>query len=423
MENCSGYFCIALVISILINPTTLAALTKPESYGAIQGNNENLLDLEIEHETVRQDGVVTPTPSPSPDASECSCASGVRVRKEVGSLTSAEWTSFARAFRALKDTNDGQSTFENFVRTHLRGVRDAHGTSQFGPWHREFLFQVECRLRRIDPSVTIPYWDWSIDSAAPHLSPVWNRIGGAVEGGAIPNAPFRGWSSAVATQHNVLRGFTAGQGGSFEERIENEETIRNLQTDASSNFADFSAALEDAHGTVHVGVGGDMGSTVTSPNDPIFYLHHAFVDKVWNEFQKLPGKSRLYDGTHRGAPVSLSDTTPAWSGTMRDFFDRDRCVVYEQPTRAGVPASSSLSVSGRSTTAALVQEAAQVATPEETKKLEGATEDRKAAVAKRIKKNAAIRKWALQNGFSKERMQKGLAVINKADPSIDSSEV
>jgi Common central domain of tyrosinase len=40
------------------------------------------------------------------------------------------------------------------------------------------------------------------------------------------------------------------------------------------------------HNRVHVWVGGSMGP-VTSPNDPVFFLHHCFIDKLWADWQRL----------------------------------------------------------------------------------------------------------------------------------------
>jgi len=37
----------------------------------------------------------------------------------------------------------------------------AHQDSVFFPWHRELLYQFEKLLQSADPSVTIPYWDWT----------------------------------------------------------------------------------------------------------------------------------------------------------------------------------------------------------------------------------------------------------------------
>jgi hypothetical protein len=37
----------------------------------------------------------------------------------------------------------------------------AHGGSNFLPWHREYLVELENRMRLFNPLVTIPYWDWA----------------------------------------------------------------------------------------------------------------------------------------------------------------------------------------------------------------------------------------------------------------------
>ena len=42
------------------------------------------------------------------------------------------------------------------------------------------------------------------------------------------------------------------------------------------------------HNRVHVWVGGDMGPA-TSPNDPVFFLNHCNVDRIWAGWQLRPG--------------------------------------------------------------------------------------------------------------------------------------
>ena len=52
------------------------------------------------------------------------------------------------------------------------------------------------------------------------------------------------------------------------------------------NFTDFELALRvDLHGTVHCVIGGTMCSH-ESAAAPEFFLHHSFVDKIWNTWQK-----------------------------------------------------------------------------------------------------------------------------------------
>jgi hypothetical protein len=57
-------------------------------------------------------------------------------------------------------------------------------------------------------------------------------------------------------------------------------------TMAQTTWNDFRTSLEGIHNSVHVSVGGQMG-TASSPSDPIFWLHHAFIDKIWADWQKL----------------------------------------------------------------------------------------------------------------------------------------
>ncbi len=61
----------------------------------------------------------------------------------------------------------------------------------------------------------------------------------------------------------------------------------------------FRKALEEVHGHIHLWVGGSM-FPMTSPNDPVFFLHHCYVDRIWDRWQiNKPDNDDYYpsDGT------------------------------------------------------------------------------------------------------------------------------
>jgi len=104
--------------------------------------------------------------------------------------------------------------------------------------------------------------------------------------------------------------------------------VTNFEAPAGSGFASFGGgaipqplhvdldqnegALETTpHDTVHVDIGGWMGSINLSARDPIFYLHHANIDRLWKRWLALGGG--------RQDPVS----DQVWMNTMFTFFDEN----------------------------------------------------------------------------------------------------
>lgn len=100
----------------------------------------------------------------------------MRHRRNVTSLTPDQRAAYVNAVLELKK----KGRYDQYVHWHHHvmvptvlpdepkdaGYRNgAHLGPAFLPWHREFLLQLEDDLQAIDPSVTIPYWDWAADAA------------------------------------------------------------------------------------------------------------------------------------------------------------------------------------------------------------------------------------------------------------------
>lgn len=262
-----------------------------------------------------------------------------RRRREVSALSEAEWQRFLRALNTLKFNstsrrNPSISAFEDLAVIHTEFVQEAHGGAYFLPWHRLFLYLYESLLREIDPGLTIPYWNWSVerpDNAA--QSSIWNRFGHhsatQTEPQCVDEGPWAGWTTNHQTPHCLMRGLTTGPFGTFPP-LEPYFNIMNLIS-SDLDFYSFATTVEAIHGSAHVGVGGDMAILGTAPNDPIFFMHHAFVDYIWYRWQRNGGGSPgRYGGTHptlNGGEVSRDDRMAEFMKTVGDAQGLN-CVRY-----------------------------------------------------------------------------------------------
>jgi tyrosinase len=189
----------------------------------------------------------------------------------------------------------------------------AHNGPVFLPWHRYMLLVRENELRIIlsNDDFRIPYWDWTSDSPAPGDSGLWadDVMGGL--GFPVSSGPFqrnssvgREWEIKLAMNpstgqlQRVSRGLRRdlGVSGSIPSASDVRDalllpTYDALPWDNNSSFNAFRQRAESLHNVVHVWIGnrsGDM-SLATSPNDPVFFLHHANVDRLWRAWQEQYG--------------------------------------------------------------------------------------------------------------------------------------
>jgi len=186
----------------------------------------------------------------------------------------------------------------------------AHGTPWFLPWHRVMLFKFEEDLRAIDPCVTLPYWDWSLDSPSEISSPVFAASAFGAKLGSpgtfcTTNGATFGWTPSTGGQ---VLGSCVSRRASVAQFTDTSTLVGLL---ATPNYATFWPSIEGGpHGSVHMYVGGTsashMGNIQWSPDDPLFFLHHAFVDAIWAAWQAC----HLYDAVSAAAL-----TTQIYSGT------------------------------------------------------------------------------------------------------------
>jgi tyrosinase len=88
----------------------------------------------------------------------------VRVRKNIECLSKDELDRFRRAIRIMRCYDPyhqyDQRSFRFWADVHANNCQ--HGWEQFLSWHRLYLYNFEQQLLDIDPTVTLPYWDWPL---------------------------------------------------------------------------------------------------------------------------------------------------------------------------------------------------------------------------------------------------------------------
>jgi len=221
----------------------------------------------------------------------------VRCRKNYRDLTAAERDRFVGALHHVKATG----VVDQFASDHDLYFHSAHHSSHFLPWHREFLRRFEDALRTYHPDVTLPYWNSTVDTN--------------------PSDPL--WDAAFMGQFDAAWGLGRALGAASLPTPADVQTVLGLAT-----YDAFWPDLEvDIHNPPHNWVGGVM-ATGASPGDPVFYLHHAWIDLLWAQWQLLhPGAAFVSSGAGAG----LGDAMPPWPTPPTDVLDHRTINLYSYP--------------------------------------------------------------------------------------------
>lgn len=236
----------------------------------------------------------------------------VRVRKNANALTPGERDRFVAAFAQLN--NHGAGRFADFRDMHTAvSSPQAHGAPGFLPWHRAYLLDLERLLQAIDPSVSLPYWRF--DKPAPNIFTL-DFLGVSDPLGTVqfnPANPLRFWVTDGVQGINrrpLFSTSTAPPG-----------LLTEAQTLALGNqYRRFRNLEGNPHGSAHVSFGGAISSIPTAAKDPLFFLLHCNVDRLWAKWQRKLGRfdpvqAASYD-SNPGNPVghNLGDTMWPWNG-------------------------------------------------------------------------------------------------------------
>jgi tyrosinase len=264
-----------------------------------------------------------------------------RLKREIVPLTTFDY--------GIPGTPSPVSTWDVFVIWHHRamwtpvpiGINPehrnlAHAGPVLLPWHRLMLLLLEGHIQRVlgDPAFALPYWDWAVDGLmAIPVQPsalIWTAAYMGYQGDPVPTGPF----AFNPADPNTFRVTIVS--GAREGLLQTDRGLQrhfgsptmglptSVEVTAALNTADPSITVYDAepfdwtttwgfrarlegyfpdglHNKVHRWIGGDMLPS-SSPNDPVFYLHHCNVDRIWEAWMGRLGRVYVPDMT---APLTL----------------------------------------------------------------------------------------------------------------------
>ncbi|THW47849.1 Di-copper centre-containing protein [Aureobasidium pullulans] len=335
---------------------------------------------------------------------DVSCQYGnAKVRKEFRYMSNEDRKAFTDAATCLMKTPPQhmradqaknypgvKSRHDEYVATHINMTMNIHATADFLAWHRNFIWHYESDLKTLcGYEGTLPYWNWALDAAAPQDSPLFNGdeysmgsngeyISGRSDtylytqginmppgtgGGCVNSGPFKSVQLHLGPldlpnaenvdsnyQYNprcLKRDFNSFFSNSYNTISNVTELV--LESIYLEDFQDRMQGYASGdpfgvHGGGHWTVGGDASDFHSSPNDPLFFLHHGMIDYIWTTWQNLDIYRRqlIIKGTSTlgnsppSAEMTLDDMIPFGFVTgdiefrkLMDTFGDAYCYRYE----------------------------------------------------------------------------------------------
>ncbi|MCJ1403805.1 hypothetical protein MMC11_007028 [Xylographa trunciseda] len=309
----------------------------------------------------------------------CQISNGY-VRQEWTNLTSTQKTAFTDAILCLmskpsisppSEVPGARSRYDDFVATHINQTLTIHGTANFLFWHRYFVYTFEQALRNeCGYNGYVPYWNWGKSALDPINSPYFdgsaesmsgngvyeahnatealptglNPIPPGKGGGCVKTGPFKSISvnlgpvAPTLAEPEVVPGPNMGLGYNprcmkrdispwVSSQWNTDADTYNLIANNGSNIYWFQTIMQGlfdqgfygVHTGGHFTFGGDPGGDIfSSPGDPMFWLHHAQIDRVWWIWQNQNIAARL---NQVSATITINNTPPSRNGTLQDKVD------------------------------------------------------------------------------------------------------
>lgn len=250
----------------------------------------------------------------------------INVRKNTKDLTREEWDELRRGIALMKersalnkldplgfsfqanihgwDKYDG-SEKANRIADKYSWHRCQHGHYFFLVWHRMYLYHFERILQKItgNSSLAVPYWDYfdpeerSIPEpfripADPETNPLYVK------------QRCRALNQGMPLREEIVNPYPALNTNFFTvddkmNRFQACHTFGGAEVNRPKLIADKQGLLERIpHDYIHMFVGGPngfMSDECRTGRDPLFWVHHSQIDRIWESWKEMGGTEQLSD--------------------------------------------------------------------------------------------------------------------------------
>jgi hypothetical protein len=226
-----------------------------------------------------------------------------------------------------------------------------HNDDRFLIWHRVYLYEFELLLRKYDVytnkqnPIMLPYLNWLVIDKNLFFVNEKNitvylenkeiiTIHNPLYSGRIFDEDDDNGYTNYTNRYTVRHGKLLTDYECNRTKTERKDIIKalnfpnyelvssNFMTDKKRDYTNFligKNSMEVVHNHIHVKIGGLFGTmtnVLAAPFDPIFWLHHCFIEKLFYTWQvKITNNTPDYDN-NMVLPETLDETLPP-------FFNRD----------------------------------------------------------------------------------------------------
>jgi hypothetical protein len=186
------------------------------------------------------------------------------------------------------------------------------------------MFESDMQAILGQPDFALPYWDWARDAALsdPTTAPIWDVAFMGGQGNPVSTGPFRTGQWTLAGGGSLVRQFGVSAAALPSQAdvlsalaLPTYDTAPWNSTSANSfrnHLEGWDTNPAGLHNRVHLWVGGSM-LPMTSPNDPVFFLHHANTDRIWSIWQALYGQNSFLPTQGAREGHNLNDEMYPWN--------------------------------------------------------------------------------------------------------------